>query len=546
VAATVPVIVAFQFVAVLELSTHSQAEGIPLRALRTGARRRITYAILQAPLQVLEAGMTSSQKTSLAQGATAYARRPGIPGLLVALLFVVAALLPLLAALVTGTEPAGIASEFATAFGLTAAALLFLQFLSSGRYESISGRIGIDRTMGFHRIAAYVLLAFALLHPLSYLAGTLLTDPVAAWHRLSGMLGGPRLRSGVVALAVIIVIVALATLRTLPFMRYEYWRAAHGPLAILAAGLVLHHTMSVGAYSAEGPVRLVWGLLASVAAGAIALVYVVRPCRMWREDWRVENVQRLGERLVEMVLRGPATTKLRFRPGQFIWMTLAPNRPPFHDHPFSIASAPAALPRLRLVIGEVGDCTRAFAEVAPGTRVAIDGPHGSFIVPPVKAPVFLIGGGAGIAPLLGMLEQAAADGDGRPYRLLYAARKQSGLVYLGHLRALQSQLDLSIHILVDEGPRDKDCALGPLRANRISDALGAADPQGAVALICGPPRMMEIAADALFDAGFPRGSVLYERFDYGAGKGRLDRQRQRHASLVFLVLLAAITAFTLR
>jgi hypothetical protein len=51
--------------------------------------------------------------------------------------------------------------EFGTALGLTAACLLFLQFLSSGRYESLSGRIGIDRTMGFHRIAAFALLLLA-------------------------------------------------------------------------------------------------------------------------------------------------------------------------------------------------------------------------------------------------------------------------------------------------------------------------------------------------------------------------------------------------
>jgi NAD(P)H-flavin reductase len=62
---------------------------------------------------------------------------------------------------------------------------------------------------------------------------------------------------------------------------------------------------------------------------------------MWREDWRVERVRRVGERVVEMILRGPPTTQLRFRAGQFIWMTLAPKLPPFHDHPFSIASAPA-------------------------------------------------------------------------------------------------------------------------------------------------------------------------------------------------------------
>ena len=102
--------------------------------------------------------------------------------MVVALLFILAAMLPMLAALVPGVQPASIPTEFATALGLTAGALVFLQFLSSGRYESISGRIGIDRTMGFHRIAAYVLLAFAALHPVSYLTSTLLTDPLAAWN----------------------------------------------------------------------------------------------------------------------------------------------------------------------------------------------------------------------------------------------------------------------------------------------------------------------------------------------------------------------------
>src|SRR5690606_19985756 len=148
----------------------------------------------------------------------------GLPGTVIAVLFVVAALLPLVAALGTAIEPADTFTELATALGLCAAALLFLQFWSSGRYESISGRVGIDRTMGFHRIAAYALVAFALLHPLSYLVNTLLADPAAAWNRLTGMVASPRLRSGVLALAGLLLIVFLATVRTLPFIRYELWR----------------------------------------------------------------------------------------------------------------------------------------------------------------------------------------------------------------------------------------------------------------------------------------------------------------------------------
>jgi predicted ferric reductase len=473
-------------------------------------------------------------------------RTAGAPGAVVALLYVSAALSPMFAAVLTGIEATGAPSEFATALGLTAAALLLLQFLSSGRFESISGRMGIDRTMGFHRIAAYVLLAFATLHPLLYLSSTLFADPIAAWHRLLGMLASPRLRTGVIALAGLFAIVWLATIRARPFMRYERWRFTHGPLAIVVAGLILHHAVTAGAYSAETVLRIVWFVLAAAAAAAALLVYVVRPWRMWREDWRVERVRRVGERVVEMILRGPPTTQLRFRAGQFIWMTLAPKRPPFHDHPFSIASSSADLPRLRLVINEVGDCTRTFEGILPGTPVAVDGPHGSFCLPPNASQVILIAGGVGIAPLLGILEEGAARRDAKPYRLLYAVRKQSGLVLKDRLRELQSQLDLSISYIVDDDPRQADCEAGPLRASFVKRLVGASNPRSAVALICGPPRMMEVAADALLDAGVPPASIYYERFDYGAGKGRLDRARQRQALAVFLALVVAMTTFSLR
>ena len=178
---------------------------------------------------------------------------PGLPGKILASLYISVAALPMLAVLTGEIEPAPPLSELGTALALTATALLFLQFLSSGRYENISGRVGIDRTMGFHRVAAYVLLAFALLHPLSYTADTWLVDPLAAWHRLIDMLASNRLRSGVLALAGLIVIIGLATIRSRPFIRYEYWRVSHGLLAILVAALTLQHVLAVGTYSARVP-----------------------------------------------------------------------------------------------------------------------------------------------------------------------------------------------------------------------------------------------------------------------------------------------------
>ena len=57
---------------------------------------------------------------------------------------------------------------------------------------------------------------------------------------------------------------------------------------------------------------------------------------------------------------------------------------------------------------------------------------------------------------------------------------------------------------------------------------------------------MEIATDALLAAGIPARSIRYERFDYASGRGRLDKARRKEALLLFLVLVVAMMAFSLR
>jgi ferredoxin-NADP reductase len=76
--------------------------------------------------------------------------------------------------------------------------------------------------------------------------------------------------------------------------------------------------------------------------------------------------------------------------------------------------------------------------------------------------------------------------------------------------------------------------------------LRDAEPEDMTALVCGPGPMMEVATDALLAATVPADSIRYERFDYGAGRGRLDRARQTEALAVFLALVAAIVVFSLR
>jgi predicted ferric reductase len=460
-------------------------------------------------------------------------------------LFLVLALLPLAAAAwLSGIEPAGTLNELATALGLVAGALLCIQFLTSGRYESLSGRLGIDRTMGFHRIAALALLTCAVAHPVVYLLDTAIADPGAAWQRFSGLVSGQRTRTGVLALGGLAVLVGFAIWQGATSVRYEVWRASHGLLALVVVGFTLHHAITIGTYSAEPTVQWTWWLLALLAISAAMMVYIVRPWRMWRQPWHVERITSAGEAAWQLDLRGPDVGDFSFHPGQFVWITLEPNRPPFHDHPFSIASSPHELPTLRLLIRESGDCTRDFGRIKPGTRVAIDGPHGSFILSDETATILMLAGGVGIAPILGMLEHAASTGDRRKFRLIVAGRTPQAIPALARLGALQSRLDLTISAFVDAPTTEAGFKAGPINRTDIIAAID--DPGATTAYVCGPPGWMSTITFTLLEAGLPVRSIHYERFDYASGRGWIDRIRFRQDIAVLAVIAIAMIAFALR
>ncbi len=474
------------------------------------------------------------------------ASRVGAPGKALALAYLVAATAPLLAAATTGIEPESRWSEFGAGLAMVSGAVFFLQFWSSGRFETLSGRIGIDRTMGFHRIAAVAALLFAIAHPIAPLLPMFFDDPRAASALLLDMLTRGRLLSGVLALAGLAFLVAFALLRTRRAIRYEAWRATHGPLALVLAGLILHHALTNGDYSGAPPTRIVWLFFGAGALLTLLSAYVLRPLRMWRQGWVVESVAPAGEHVWEIILRAPKDCAFHFRAGQFIWLSMEPNSPPFHDHPFSIASAPHMLPRLRLMVREAGDCTNAFGALAAGRRVAVDGPHGGFILPPGGAHVAMIAGGVGVAPILGMLQEAAEAGDRRDFRLLYGARNPAAFAGLDLIETFARRLDLRIVKVVDAGATPPVFEEGPISGRHIRDILAGLRVRETSCLVCGPPAMMEIATDALLEAGVPAERIFYERFDYAAGRGVLDKRRRNQSLAIMLAIFAVAAAFAWR
>ncbi len=283
--------------------------------------------------------------------------------------------------------------------------------------------------MAFHKWLARALLLAVILHPLFFLGSDLFLDIGRAWSTLRHMLVSPRYTTGVAALVLVAVITVMALLRNRLPMPYEAWRGSHGILALVAAGLVVLHATRAGSYSREWPLEIVWPLLALVVVGAALIVYAFRTYRMMRVPWRVAANRVVAEGLHELTLSPVGHEGLAYRAGQFAWLARAPRRFPLFDHPFSIASGPAGGRDIAFVIKEAGDFTKRIGELAPGSLVGLDAPHGSFVLDDLpKDALLLVAGGVGIAPVLGLIRELKARGDRRKVRLIYGAGTPAAMI----------------------------------------------------------------------------------------------------------------------
>lgn len=474
-------------------------------------------------------------------------RRPGLSPLVLAGGYFALAGLPLLLAAMTAM-PLDHWRDLAAAFGMVAAVILFLQLISSGRFEVLSGHVGIDITMAFHAWMARLLLLLVIAHPLLFLLPLDLSHPNSTRNHLVALFTRPADLPGVVALALLLLLVPLGMLRDRLPVSHEVWRAGHGLMALAAAGATLLHLLHAGRYAYQTPVRVYWFAL---ALGALALAIGVYTVRVWqtrRQDWVLSARRRIADRLWEITLTSASGRTLPAEAGQFAWIAFAPRRFPLYDHPFSIASAPGEPGKLRFLIQEVGDFTRGLGRIEFGTPVAVDGPHGSFTLADRQCgAIVLIAGGVGLAPILSMLEDLARRGDPRPVRFIYAARDAEAMVDPATFAPHLEKLDARALFLLDREPLGPGQRLGPVGNEHLAEAMDGLDLKDTAVMICGPGGMMTAMCRGLTAMGVPQAHIRYERFDYKGGAATAkDRAIIRNFRLLALAIGLAVLAFVVR
>ena len=195
------------------------------------------------------------------------------------------------------------------------------------------------------------------------------------------------------------------------------------------------------------------------------------------------------------------------------------------ERSYSIASPPEeshlALTIERLDNGEVSPYLSD--ELHAGDTLELRGPIGGYFVWDVAngGPLFLVGGGSGIVPLMAMLRHrnavlANTDADGRsrlPARLLYSSRRWEDVIYRDELaRLAESDPTLEVVHTITRSPPDGWTGFRRRIDPAMLEKVGWPPSEQPRVFVCGPTPLVESVASALVEIGHQPALVKTERF----------------------------------
>ena len=396
--------------------------------------------------------------------------------------------------------------------GIIGFAALLVEFLFSGRHRWISGRIGVDSTMRIHRRLAYAIIVLIVIHPFLYSAPDGLSwpwfnaaDPTLIlnyWSLFSGL--------GAWILTAAIIVVAVDH-NKLP-CSYETWRVMHAGSAVVLGALIAVHAVTAGGYSAQTSLIIYWLLLMAAASLALIEMFLVRPWRQRRSPYIVQTVDKVGDRTWALHLKmerpGLARASMRFRPGQFAWLKFGRQAFRTREHPFSISTSAKDRSTIGFMIKEKGDFTDRIGEIAPGSRVYLDGPHGHLVPDDQPVPTVYIVAGTGISPALSHLRTFESEQDTRPLTLIYSVSTDNEIPERDELDRMTRALNLTVHYVVRHPTAWWHGATGALDRKLLDACIPEKDRALRRYFVCGAPRVVTEVYAALRALKIPPGRIV--------------------------------------
>lgn len=223
---------------------------------------------------------------------------------------------------------------------------------------------------------------------------------------------------------------------------------------------------------------------------------------------RVREQTRLSPSITRLVVE--LDQGLPFRPGQHALISLGSL--PGVARSYSFAARPRGESLVEFHVRQVPDgqfTGHVAGHDLVGETVIVDGPLGDFTLREGADPLLFVTTGTGLAPVLAMLEAAAAGGDTRAATLLHGARTREDLHALDRIEAIARRWGGAFRFVpvLSRPDADWDGARG-----RVTDHVDGLVGAGVDAYLCGAPAMVDEVAAHLEARGLARARIRADRF----------------------------------
>lgn len=171
-------------------------------------------------------------------------------------------------------------------------------------------------------------------------------------------------------------------------------------------------------------------------------------------DWTVRLIAKRERASDTKTFTLERPSRLDYRPGQFFFISIpgaAEGSPPLQHH-FSFSSSPTE-PNVEFTTRLTGHPFKdRLDSLDLGTRVAISGPDGDFVLRPTMQRVCYVCAGIGITPARSMVRWAVDTGDPIDMLVLYGNRDLASTAFREEFAALGSDRVRVVNVLSEPEP----------------------------------------------------------------------------------------------
>jgi predicted ferric reductase len=439
-----------------------------------------------------------------------YFKRDHFKGIFWISVYLIITLTPLFIALI-GMEKTerGFWTEFSVALGFVGLTMLALQFVITARFSNIEAPYGIDIIIEFHKQISLVACGFIIVHPVILM----FTDPDNL--QLLNLFTAPfRAQMGVLAVISLLIIVIISVFRTELKIDYEIWKTLHGILAIVAVVTAFLHIIGVSYYLSNIWKQIFWGSMLFASIAILLYIRIIKPWYLTNKFYRIVDIKEERGETYTLKLKPEGHKGLKFRPGQFVWLTMGNSPFKIEEHPFSFSSSSENTDTYSLTIKELGDFTSKVKYFKPGDKAYMDGPYGVFTPDRYKgySGLVFISGGVGITPVMSILRTFADRKEKCPILLIYANEDVESATFYEELEDLKNDLNMQLVHVINEPGDEWEGEEGYVDEDLLEKYLPE-DFKTRIFFICGPDPMMEQVEVALEKKGVPIDNINMEHFN---------------------------------